>query len=74
MDVVENWMDETARQGTGPDQMDGNHHLAKVRVAGSNPVFRSKCKSRYRCRQVWAPIGAVTFWLNPGRIYLPHTH
>ncbi len=31
----------TSRQGTGPDPNDGKHHLAKVRVAGSNPVFRS---------------------------------
>ena len=34
-------MDETARQGNGVDLRDGKHHLAKVRVAGSNPVFRS---------------------------------
>ena len=36
-----NWVDGTARQGTGADPNDENHHLAKVRVAGSNPVFRS---------------------------------
>ena len=36
-----NWVDGTPR--TGPGQTDGrNHHLAKVRVAGSNPVFRSE--------------------------------
>jgi hypothetical protein len=39
------WADEPAdrrpRQGTGTDSADGNHNLAKVRVAGSNPVVRS---------------------------------
>ena len=39
------WADESAerrpRQGTGTDSADGNHNLAKVRVAGSNPVVRS---------------------------------
>jgi hypothetical protein len=35
-------MDGTASQATGRNQMDQFHHLAKVRVAGSNPVFRSK--------------------------------
>ena len=39
------WADEPTdkrpRQGTGTDQTDGNHNLAKVRVAGSNPVVRS---------------------------------
>ena len=34
-------MDETARWGTGVDRPDEKLHLAKVRVAGSNPVFRS---------------------------------
>ena len=34
-------MDGTAREGSRPHQQDKNHHLAKVRVAGSNPVFRS---------------------------------
>jgi hypothetical protein len=36
-----NWLNGTACQWTGPDQMDAHPHLAKVRVAGSNPVFRS---------------------------------
>jgi hypothetical protein len=40
------WADEPAdrrpRQGTGTDSADVNHNLAKVRVAGSNPVVRSK--------------------------------
>gem|GEM_PF-3592465 len=39
------WADEPAdrrpRQGTGADSAEGNHNLAKVRVAGSNPVVRS---------------------------------
>ena len=34
-------MDGTAGQGTGWNPVDENRHLAKVRVAGSNPVFRS---------------------------------
>jgi hypothetical protein len=36
-----NWVDGTASQRTRPTQRYENHHLAKVRVAGSNPVFRS---------------------------------
>jgi hypothetical protein len=34
-------VDGTALHGTGPHQKDQFQHLAKVRVAGSNPVFRS---------------------------------
>ena len=30
-----------ARRGTRADSADEKHHLAKVRVAGSNPAFRS---------------------------------
>ena len=37
-----NWPDGAAGQGTGENSVDGVNHLAKVRVAGSNPVFRSK--------------------------------
>ena len=37
-----NWLDGAADQGTGWNPMDGNRHLAKVGVAGSNPVVRSK--------------------------------
>jgi len=36
-----NWVDGSALQGTRQIQWDKNHHLAKVRVAGSKPVFRS---------------------------------
>ena len=36
-----NWVDGTARRGTAAGHRDENPHLAKVRVAGSNPVFRS---------------------------------
>jgi hypothetical protein len=36
-----NWVDRTARQGSAADHRDEKPHLAKVRVAGSNPVFRS---------------------------------
>ena len=35
------WADGTARQGSRVDYGDQIPHLAKVRVAGSNPVFRS---------------------------------
>jgi hypothetical protein len=34
------WTGSLAR-GLATTLVDGNHHLAKVRVAGSNPVFRS---------------------------------
>ena len=37
-----NWVDGTARRRTEADLQDETRHLAKVRVAGSNPVFRSK--------------------------------
>jgi Aldo/keto reductase family len=36
-----NSVDRTARQGRGTNLWHEDHHLAKVRVAGSNPVFRS---------------------------------
>jgi hypothetical protein len=32
-----NWVDGSALQATRPTQTDENHHLAKVRVAASNP-------------------------------------
>ena len=34
-------VDRSARRLTEANQLDESHHLAKVRVAGSNPVFRS---------------------------------
>jgi hypothetical protein len=37
-----NWVDEAAGQGIGENPVDGFRDLAKVGVAGSNPVFRSK--------------------------------
>jgi hypothetical protein len=37
-----NWLDGTAGQRFGENPVDEYCHLAKVRVAGSNPVFRSK--------------------------------
>jgi len=37
-----NWVDGTSRLGTRTDPNDGEHHLAKVRVAGSYPAFRSE--------------------------------
>jgi len=36
-----NWVDGTAGYGTGVNHPDQDHHLAKVRVVGSNPLFRS---------------------------------
>jgi len=36
-----NWVDAMARRGAHRDLVDQIHYLAKVRVAGSNPVFRS---------------------------------
>jgi hypothetical protein len=35
-------MDRIAAQATGADPKDAKNHLAKVRVAGSNPVVRSR--------------------------------
>jgi hypothetical protein len=48
-----NWMDRVdgpAFQGTRRTQTDENHHLANVRVAGSNPVFRSAV---FRSNERW---------------------
>jgi len=36
-----NWVDGIARQGSGANPEDEKHHLAKLRVGGSNPVLRS---------------------------------
>jgi hypothetical protein len=36
-----NWVDGPALQRSRQTKWDENHHLAKVRVAGSNSVFRS---------------------------------
>jgi hypothetical protein len=46
---------------TGQKDVDRNHHLAMVRVAGSNPVFRSKplgeghCFNRNLIASLWCP-------------------
>jgi hypothetical protein len=37
-----NWADRTAGSGTRQTHTDDPHHIAKVRVSGSNPVIRSK--------------------------------
>jgi hypothetical protein len=37
-----NWVDVSAGQGTGTVSVEPIRHLAKVGVAGSNPVFSSK--------------------------------
>ena len=50
-------MDETAQQGTAFDRPDERHHLAKVRVAGSNPVFRSTVMAlRIPAGSRWWPV------------------
>ncbi len=41
-----NWADGSALHGTRRIQTDEKPHLAKVRVAGSNPVFRSNVMSQ----------------------------
>ena len=42
MDWRDNQADRGLQERTGPYQMDGFRHLAKVMVAGSNPVVRSR--------------------------------
>ncbi len=49
MDASGNWVDRTAGRGTGANLVEQNRHLAKVGVAGSNPVFRSKIAGQGRC-------------------------
>jgi hypothetical protein len=50
-----NWLDETAGQATGRDSLDGNRHLAKVGVAGSNPSSAPKMQVRgvYGASATW---------------------
>jgi hypothetical protein len=48
-------VDGAARQGARQTQTDENHHLAKVRVAGSNPVFRSIVAGQEKARRSTAP-------------------
>jgi len=50
--VVETGVDRNSRRGTRADKLDQIHHLAKVMVAGSNRVFRSKLLILLR-RVVW---------------------
>jgi hypothetical protein len=42
-------VDGPAPQRSRQTQSNENHHLAKVRVAGSNPVFRSIIAGQKRC-------------------------
>ncbi len=44
-----NWVDRTSLQGTNRRRMEENRHLAKVRVAGWNPVFCSKIPGEGQC-------------------------
>jgi len=55
-------MDGTAPRRTGADLPDEFRHLAKVRVAGSNPVFRSRLD-----------VAGQGWFLTPSRP-LPKTH
>jgi hypothetical protein len=55
-------VDGAARQGTRQTQTDENHHLAKVRVAGSNPAFRSQLlHQRSGTRAGCGPAGPTYF-------------
>ena len=51
-------MDGTACRGTGETQTDENHHLAKVRVVGSNPVFRSILAGQRPFFNRWSKLAA----------------
>jgi hypothetical protein len=64
-----NWVDGIAVQGTGPDAMDENNDLVKVKVAGSNPVVRSKEKSSSEgmSRDDWLIVG-LSFVLPSARV------
>ena len=59
LDSVDDFMHATARQRRGPDSMDDPHHLAKVRVAGSNPVVRSPSSALGRLLTCGYPSRAV---------------
>ena len=50
-------MDGQARHGSEADHNDEKHHLAKVRVAGSNPVFRSIVAGQIHFFNVDPPCG-----------------
>ena len=62
-------MDEIAAQETGPDSMDEKNHLAKVRVAGSNPVVRSRKSPGRAVRGVET---GLSWRVRDGRA--PHLH
>ena len=52
------WADEFAGNRTHADATDSFRYLAKVRVAGSNPVVRSNRSRSGRCTLGWiAPVG-----------------
>src|ERR1700722_10145401 len=50
-----NRVDSTARQRTGSYSKDPVQRLAKVRVAGSNPVVRSKLQSAVQSSNLGCP-------------------
>src|SRR3954453_18332299 len=54
----------TALRGCADVAQLGEHHLAKVRVAGSNPVVRSENEAR--CRAGPSQPGGVAEWLRQG--------
>jgi hypothetical protein len=61
-----NWADGSALRGTRQTHEDENHYLAKLRVAGSNPVIRSiRAGQRFLNRdvlpRVTRPVGKNSF-------------
>jgi len=62
MDRIHDVRDATARNGFIGIYLDVSHNLAKVRVAGSNPVVRSRergSKSRRACGSKRSPRSIV---------------
>src|SRR5208282_1011435 len=61
-----NWVDLTVRRGSGVDRPDRNHHLAMVRVAGSNPVFRSILPGGRHCFDPYRELTVIRFATSHG--------
>jgi len=53
MDAVDDFVVGRRRERTGVVPLDVSQHLAKVRVAGSNPVVRSRPEKKARSRRVF---------------------
>ena len=61
-------LDERAAHRTGPHTLDERKHLAKLRVAGSNPVFRSIVAAQGRFfRPIWMILLGPIAYASPGR-------